>query len=143
MSRLIAVLLVAVVAVIALLTWDRKPPWRSVPSPAGLSYKVQLRTYEDGHYADQPFDLQVLTMDRSSSRLLLTASQCKNVLVAPTDHALYVFYEDIVVSHFAASGSDVSRPRPILCDLRYRHCAERLKSFRSNNISTTQVCTFP
>jgi hypothetical protein len=141
-GRATVVFLVLSVAMVALLAWDRKPPWQAVELPAGLTYQVNLRTYKDGAYADQPFELEIVSDAGSSRRRLLTASQCKNVRIAPTPRAIYIFYDHIVLSHFAAPGADLSRPRPILCDMRDEGCSNRLRALASQKVPFTPVCTF-
>jgi hypothetical protein len=80
-----------------------KPDPVLLTSNKDAAYRTWLRTYHDGAYADQPFELFVRSKSARTTSRVLSAAQCKNVSVVQTPDTLYVFYDGLVLNSLDAS----------------------------------------
>lgn len=120
-----------------------KPAWTALPSEKGAAYQVSLRTYHDGGYADQPFELQTTSKTGSGQGgQVLSAEQCKNVKVAQTKDNLFIFYDVLVLKGFSSTRYDASLPRPFLCDMQHPFCKETLATIEAAKGVVTKVCSY-
>lgn len=120
-----------------------EPKWKKLPSSVELPYYVSIKTYKDGEYADQPFELRLsLKANSNIGGRVLLAHQCKNVRVAQTDDYLYVFYDELVLGGFASSPQSASLPRPLLCDIRQEVCQETIESMKRSRVPLAAVCSY-
>ncbi len=124
---------------------DRRPPTppKELPALLDSDYTVGLKTYKDGAYADQPFDLSVKAKNSDdSANIVLSADQCKNVKVVQDEEALYIFYERLGLSHFSNYSSNDNIPPPLLCDLEFEHCRQKLTSMQQEKRIISDVCSY-
>lgn len=120
-----------------------KPAWTTLPSASGSTYQVSLRTYEDGDYADQPFELRTTSKTGSGQGgQLLSAAQCRNVKVAQTKDNLFIFYDELVLKGFSSMRYDESLPRPFLCDMQHLFCRETLAKIVAAKGVVSKVCSY-
>lgn len=106
-------------------------------------YRTWLRTYHDGAYADQPFELFVRSRSARKTASVLSAEQCKNVSVVQTPDTLYVFYESLVLKSLDASEPPYSdQPRLKLCPLQFADCVAAKRRFADTGRKPMKVCTY-
>ena len=119
----------------------------SKPSPLplagtdGAPYRVWLRTYQDGEYADQPFELLVRAKSGKITATILRAQQCENVSVAQTIDTIYVFYSHLLLTEFSSSQFSHDQPHVRLCNLHFADCANAQRHFARSKASLSNVCT--
>lgn len=118
------------------------PLYLSLPREKGIGYNVLLQTFHDGAYADQPFRLSVKSDSATEPHEILVADQCKNVSVAITPRAVYVFYDQLSLSSFSNFRSGSNEPVPLLCDLSFSHCRERRDALVRDGLRLSPVCTY-
>ena len=119
------------------------PPWKHLPSSAEQAYEIDLRTFKDGAYADQPFHLRIKSRRSPGvENRVMAASQCENVRILQGPDFLYIFYHELALSEFSSSKFYKSMPRPFLCDLRHPFCADRLKQALSAKERVLDICTY-
>lgn len=122
---------------------DSKPAWTTLPSASGSTYQVSFRTYKDGSYADQPFELRTTSKTGSSQAgQVLSAEQCKNVKVAQTKDNLFIFYDELVLKGFSSTRYDSSLPRPFLCDMRHPFCRTTLATIVAAKGVVSNICSY-
>jgi hypothetical protein len=140
---ILALTAVAMLALALAACVESKPVWRTLPSESGLSYEVSVRTYEDGNYADQPFELKTESKMESKNYVsFLSAEQCKNVKVAQTKNIVFIFYDELVLNSFSSTRFDTSFPRPFLCDMQHPFCKTTLTTIIAAKGVVSNVCTF-
>ena len=114
-----------------------------LPSATGVHYRVLLRTFQDGAYADQPFHLSIkIPGSRFDPKTVLRAQQCKNVSVAQTPDTLYIFYDDLSLNLFSSSQIHATDPRVLLCDLHIPLCVNAQRKLAQAGGALTNVCTY-
>lgn len=106
-----------------------------------MPYRVLLKTFQDGAYADQPFHLMV-SVPNADPKTVLKAQQCKNVSVAPTEGTLHVFYEELSLNFFGSSQYRSPQPRVRLCDLHFEECAIDQRRLARSGVTVTNVCSY-
>jgi hypothetical protein len=121
----------------------QKPSWTPLPSPAEIPYQVSARTFKDGSYADQPFQLRINSKSHPErGGLFISSGQCKNVTVAQTSDTIYVFYDQIVLNEFSSIRYGEEFPTPLLCDLHHPYCSSLLKQIAMTKGALSEVCTY-
>ena len=120
-----------------------QPAAIELPSASDVPYRVLLKTFHDGAYADQPFHLMVSVPGSTNEpKTVLRASQCRNVSVAPTDRTLHVFYEELTLSEFVSLQYRAPEPRVRLCDLHFEECAIAERQLAMAGAKLSNVCTY-
>lgn len=144
MPRLIlATVAIAGTAISLVACGGNKPAWTLLPSADGSPYQVSIRTYNDGAYADQPFEVKAESKNfPEHSESILSAEQCKNVQIAQTKESLYIFYEEIVLNSFSSIRNYESLPRPFLCDMRNAFCKNTLREIVEAKGVVSKACTY-
>ena len=136
-------LLLVIITAAFLGACSSKPDPVLLASNKDTPYRTWLRTYHDGAYADQPFELFVRSKSARTTVRVLSAEQCKNVSVVQTPDALYVFYEGLVLNAVDASEpSYADQPRVRLCPLQFADCAAAKRSFADAGRKPLNVCTY-
>jgi hypothetical protein len=119
-----------------------EPPMVPVPQESGVHYRVFIKTFQDGAYADQPFDLLVQADANAEPRTVLRAGQCKNVSVGQTAGVLYVFYDELTLNVFSSQSARADEPQIALCDVQVHECSDARKRLAGRGIKLSNVCTF-
>ena len=136
-------LLPVMIATALLGACSSKPdPVLLVPA-ADAPYRMWLRTYDDGDYADQPFELFVRSKSAKVTTKILFAAQCKNVSVVQTPGTIYVLYDALALGSF--NGTDAAYPdHPLvrLCPLHSADCANAEQQFALAGRKPSNVCTY-
>jgi hypothetical protein len=144
MSRLIHCAVAAVAFLMVFVGCGRREgPWSELPSSAGLPYTVSIRTHRDGQYADQPFELRIVSklLPGRVSQVIF-AEQCKSVSVAQTSGNLYIFYDEIALRGFSSFQYADSLPRPFLCDMHQEFCRDTLQLITESKGLVSQACSY-
>lgn len=121
--------------------WASKPEPVALPHVNGNPYRVWLRTYQDGAYADQPFELFVRSKSSKITKRVLFAEQCKDVSVAQTRDTLYVFYDALALGGFNSFHYG-DEPRVRLCDLHFADCVKAERQLALAGTKVSNVCTY-
>lgn len=134
-----------------LLTWllliagcgASEPSTVTLPTQGAIPYRVILKTFRDGDYADQPFHL-LLKAERGNAepRTILRAAQCKEVNVGQTPDTLFVFYRELALTSFASFQYDDNEPRIMLCDLHSPLCQSAHQELIRQGVNLAPVCTY-
>ena len=108
-----------------------------------VPYRAWLRTYHDGAYADQPFELFVRSKSANRATRVLSAEQCKNVSVVQTPDTLHVFYDALSLNAFnGTEPSYADQPRVRLCPRHSIDCASAQRDFERAGRRPVNVCTY-
>ena len=114
-----------------------------LPGVKQASYRVLVRTYQDGAYADQPFHILVKQMNSGEEpKTVLRSEQCKNVSVAQDIDTVYVFYEELTLAGF--TGIEFGRWEPVvqLCDLHAPICRNARRELARTGAKFSDVCSY-
>ena len=106
-------------------------------------YRLILRTFKDGEYADQPFWLSARPSGGTGIvDLILRSEQCKNVDVFQEPRDLTIFYDELELREFSGSTSYSFVPRPLLCDNRNPVCQALRREKIKRGVSAVPICTY-
>lgn len=120
-----------------------EPPLVALPTENGVPYRLMLRTFADGSYADQPFHLLVKADGSSGEpKTVLRAAQCKNVSVGQSADRLYVFYGELALNGFASFQYQANEPRVVLCDLQSQECLSIRRQLIRAGTRLINVCSY-
>ena len=132
-----------VLASMSLAACTSKPEPVSLPSKGDIPYRTWLRTYHDGDYADQPFELFLRSKTAKLTTRVLSADQCKDVTVVQAPITLHVFYDALLVTGF--NGTEPSyhdHPLARLCPRQSQDCADLERRFAKLGRRPVNVCTY-
>jgi len=134
----------SLLALLPLLACGRsEPPAVELAVQIGVPYRVLLKTFQDGAYADQPFHLLVQTRGGAfEPKTVLRAEQCKNVTLAQTSDTLYVFYDELALTSFTSFESETSEPTILLCDVQASTCADVQRQLTKAGTKLTNLCSY-
>jgi hypothetical protein len=120
-----------------------KPPTVPLPMQSGTAYRVMLKTFSDGAYADQPFHLLVVPRaGKAEPKTVLRAAQCQDVDVGQAPKTLFVFYRELSLTSFASFQYEQNEPRILLCDLRFPLCQSARRELLQERIGLVPICTY-
>ena len=131
------------IATMALAACTSKPEPVPLPSKGDIPYRTWLRTYHDGAYADQPFELFVRSKTAKLTSRVLSADQCKDVSVVQAPSTLHVFYDALLITSF--NGTErfyADHPLVRLCPRQSRDCANLERHFARSGRPPVNVCTY-
>lgn len=99
----------------------------AIPPLAEAAYRLELHTYHNGDFADQPFMLTSQPKlagrpgDDISMQLLKSGDSCRNVDVVQQPGQIYIFYDTLTVRWFSSIHYEPN-PQTLLCDLQFPEC---------------------
>ena len=115
----------------------------ALPTVPGVPYRVLVKTFRDGHYADQPFHLLVqIKGSEGQPKTILRAEQCKDVQIAQTPRTLYVFYDEMILNGFSSFQYEANEPRVLLCDLHTPECIASRLALSRQAANLSNVCKY-
>lgn len=114
----------------------------ALPQVRGVPYQVSFQTFDEGGYADQPFNLILKNSADDEPKTILRAEQCKNVSVAQTASQIYVFYDELMLAGFTSIEFDSREPTVLLCDQHALECRNARKRLGSEGVKFSNVCSY-
>jgi len=115
----------------------------ALPGVKDAPYRVLVRTYQDGAYADQPFHILVKQVNgREEPKTVLWSEQCKNVSVAQEPDTVYVFYEELTLNGFTSFEFARWEPDVQLCDLHAPICRNAQRELARTGTRFSDVCSY-
>ena len=110
-----------------------------LPKAPGAQYQLSLARY---HEADgiicQPFSIHAKYPNRPSFELLF-AEQADDVEIAQTPKIIYLFYNQLALTHFSATGRSPDA-RVVPCDINVPICANERKRLMNERVLLRRIC---